>query len=102
MDFLMDREDPQKESRGCTGALCSRTGRRRWRDRRCSGAGDGCRSNSEDRGRQKRQVVMVSVRRTVGVGVNPSCELYWMARITYRGIGQLHVSDTLKQQTDAI
>lgn len=45
---LMDREDPQTGSEGCRGGLCSKSGRQRWMDRRCTWAGDDCRSDSGD------------------------------------------------------
>lgn len=45
--FLMSREDPRTDSEGCRGGLCSGSGRRRWRGRRCTWAGDDCPSDSE-------------------------------------------------------
>lgn len=63
MSFLMSREDPRTGSGGCRGAPCSRSGRRRWRDRRCTWAEDGCLSDSEGWEREReRQVVMASNR----------------------------------------
>lgn len=43
----MSREDPRTDSEGCRGGLCSGSGRRRWRGRRCTWAGDDCPSDSE-------------------------------------------------------
>lgn len=48
----MSREDPRTVSGGCRGALYSRSGRQRWRDRRCTWVEDGCLSDSEDRERR--------------------------------------------------
>lgn len=45
--FLMSREDPRTDSEGCRGGLCSGSGRRRWRGRRCTWAWDDCPSGSE-------------------------------------------------------
>lgn len=53
MNFLMSREDPRTGSWGCRGARCSRSGRRRWRDRRCTWAEDDCLSDSEDTKRER-------------------------------------------------
>lgn len=53
MNFLRSREDPRTGSGGCRGALCSRSGRRRWRDRRCTWAEDDCQSDSEDAERDR-------------------------------------------------
>lgn len=48
MNFLMSREDLHMGSGDCRGELCSRSGRRRWRDRKCTWAEDECQSGSED------------------------------------------------------
>lgn len=49
LDVLISRADRQVESGGCRGALCSRSGRRRWMGRRCTVVEDECQSGSEDR-----------------------------------------------------
>lgn len=61
MNFLRSREDPRTGSGGCRGALCSRSGRRRWRDRRCTWVEDDCRSDSEDTERDREVVNLMSV-----------------------------------------
>lgn len=97
MSFLMSREDPRTGSGGCRGAPCSRSGRRRWRDRRCTWAEDGCLSDSEgwerERDKWSWQVTDLS---DAGVWFIPAFELYrmetakdYLLSLSYGIIGQL-------------
>ena len=95
--ILMSREDLQTGSGGCRGALCSRSGRRRWMGHRCTWAEGDCWSDSGNTEREKWSVRRwVTGLSHVGVWVNPAFKLYgfgngkdYLLPVSYGIIGQL-------------